>query len=226
VRAPAPLYFPVAEAVPESAPHFEARVVLYQCLRRELEGRALVGSDQFVYWDPTDPRKRLAPDLVVRRGPPGATLSSWKTWERGAPEVGVEIASGSDGPPKVLAEKLERYRQAGIAEMVWFDAADAARPLRLWDLFDGDLVERELGAPEDHRCDALGLYWCVRRDPALGPLLRLARDAAGTDVVLTPAEVERAAKEAERAAKEAERDARLAAEARVAALEAELAKRR
>jgi hypothetical protein len=66
----------------------------------------------------------------------------------------------------------------------------------------------------------------VHQDPTLGPTLRLARDAAGADLVPTPAEAERAAKEVERAAKEAERAARQAAEARVAALEVELANRR
>jgi len=219
VRAPAPLSFPVAEAVPETAWHLDARTALYQSVRRELEGRALVGSDQFVYWDPTNPKKSLAPDLAVRRGAPGEPLGSWKTWERGAPEVGVEIASESDAPAKALAEKLERYRQAGIAEVVWFDVAGGPRLLRLWDLFDGDLVERELAGAEDYRCDALRLYWRVHQDPTLGPTLRLARDAAGVDLVPTPAEAERAAKEVERAARQA-------AEARVAALEAELANRR
>jgi hypothetical protein len=56
--------------------------------------------------------------------------------------------------------------------------------------------------------------------------LRLARNADGTELVLTPLEAERAAKEAERAAKEAERAAKDAALARIAELEAELAGKR
>jgi hypothetical protein len=140
------------------------------------------------------------------------------TWKLGAPEVGVEIVSDYDRAEGPFARKLERYRQAGIVEVVRFDSEDEERPLRLWDSFDGDLVERDLGDPEAFHCDALSLYWCIKQDPELGRLLRLARDARGEDLVLTPEEAERAAKEAERAAKEA-------ALVRVAELEAELCKR-
>ena len=112
---------------------------------------------------------------------------------------------------------LGRYRQAGIAELARFDSQEGV-PLRIWDLIDGDMVERHPDDPEFARCDALRLYWCIVPDPALGLTLRLARDRARTDLVLTPAEAEQAAKEAERASKEV-------ALARVAELEAELARR-
>jgi Uma2 family endonuclease len=223
----------VEEKVPEGKMHRQLCNALFESVERELGERALVSSDQFLYWDPTDPKKNLAPDLAVRLGAPGKPLKSWKTWERGAPEVAVEIVSDSDASERVLADKLERYRQAGVAEVVRFDPQDLGRPLRLWDLLDGDLVERDPSGPEAHRCDALSLYWCVRRDEKLGSTLRLARDASGNDLVLTPAEAERAAKEAERAAKEAERAAKEAervakeaALARVAELEAALVKAR
>jgi hypothetical protein len=77
--------------------------------------------------------------------------------------------------------------------------------LRLWDILEGDLVERDPTDREARRCDALGLYWCVVEHPRLGPTLRLARDLEGQDVLPTPEE---------------------AALARVAELEAELARRR
>jgi hypothetical protein len=44
-----------------------------------------------------------------------------------------------------MEEKLERYRQAGIAEVVRFDPEARERSLRLWDLLDGDLVAEEEG---------------------------------------------------------------------------------
>jgi Uma2 family endonuclease len=233
VRPPEPLHFPVEEKVPETKLHRLRANLLYEVVARAFRGRALVACDQFVYWDPTDPKKRLAPDLAVRGGVhEGERLDSWKTWRLGAPHVGVEIVSRHDESDRVFDEKLERYRQAGILEVVRFDPEDSERPLRLWDLFDGDLVERELGRPEALLCDALGLYWFVSSDAELGSVLRLAVDSAGQALLPTAAEAERAAKEAERAAKEAERAAKEAALAerdgalaRVAELEAELRKR-
>jgi Putative restriction endonuclease len=197
--------------VPETGVHLEVRTALYLVLRREIGGRAVVGSDQFVYWDPTDPTKCVAPDVMVRLGEPNAPFPSWKTWERGAPHLAVEIMSSSDARDRNWEQKLERYRQAGVAEVVRFDPEDDDLPLRLWDLVDGDLVERELSGPQALLCDAVGFYWYIQHSPQLGHLLRLARDAEGVDVLPTPDE----AVEQERAAKEA-------ALARVAELEAEL----
>jgi hypothetical protein len=218
VRPPVPLHFPVEETLPESVEHRRRLNVLFESVRREFAGRAIVACDQFLYWDATDPKKRLAPDLAVRVGNTVERLPSWMTWKLGAPQVGVEIVSDFDRAEGPFARKLERYRRAGIVEVVHFDAADAEQPLRLWDSFDGDLVERNLGGPEALHCDALALYWCVREDPELGRVLRLARDAQGENVVLTPEEAERAAKEAALVANEA-------ALARIAELEAELGKR-
>lgn len=187
--------------MPEGVVHFKLRAQLFASLEAVLGTGSLVSSDQLVYWDPTDPGQRLAPDIGIRVGTPRSLIKSWKTWELGAPHVGVEIVSASDESPCELERKLERYRRAGIFEVVRFDPDDGERPLRIWDLVDGDLVERDLAGPDALLCDALGLYWCVRPDPVLGPALRLARDAAGTSLVLT-------------------------AEERIAELEAELEKRR
>jgi hypothetical protein len=184
-------------------------------VKRALGTSALIASDQFLYWDPTDPKKRLAPDLAVRMGTPGAILKTWKTWELGAPHVGVEIVSDSDRAEGIFAQKLERYRQAGIAEVVRFEAEARERPIRLWDLLDGDLVERRLSTPEARICDALGLYWCVVKHHEVGATLRLARDPLGTDVLPSNDEILDAAL-----------DAKEAALSRVAELEAELARRR
>jgi hypothetical protein len=208
LRPPAPLNFPEEEQVGESVDHKLRVVALWQSVTQALGDGALVASDQFLYWDPTDPKKCLAPDLAVRMGTPSVILKTWKTWERGAPHVGVEIVSDWDRSQGPFAQKLERYRQAGIAEVVRFDDADAATPLRFWDLLDGDLVERDLTKEDVRFCDALGLYWSVVGDPVLGATLRLARDPEGKELLRTPIE---------------ERDAALS---RIAELEAELARRR
>jgi Uma2 family endonuclease len=219
LRAPAPLHFPVEERVPETTRHLDRKCLLLASVRLAFGPNALVSSDQFLYWDPTNPKRCLAPDLAVRVGSPAERLDSWKTWQHGAPHVGVEIVSDYDASEKRLGEKLERYRQAGVAEVVRFDPTEPGGTLQIWDLVDGDLVERDPSDPEAWRCDALGLYWCIREDPEILLTLRLARNREGTELLLTPEEAERSAKEAERSAKEAALD-------RIAELEAELARRR
>src|SRR5688500_5839837 len=84
LRTPAPLHFPVEETVPETTRHFRLRTALYQSIELAFRGTALVGSDQFLYFDATDPKRCLAPDLMFRHGP-SQLLRSWKTWEYGAP---------------------------------------------------------------------------------------------------------------------------------------------
>ncbi|HEY3495064.1 MAG TPA: Uma2 family endonuclease, partial [Polyangiaceae bacterium] len=152
LRAPAPLEFPVQAKVPESGRHKELLLVLWQSVKAELGEGALVASDMFLYWDPTNPRRYLAPDLAVRAGTPAQTLDCWKTWEKGAPHLGVEIVSKWDRRETRLEETLHRYSQAGILEVVRFDPENRATPVRFWDLFDGDLVERDLRDPEAYRC--------------------------------------------------------------------------
>jgi Uma2 family endonuclease len=210
--------------VPESDTHLALRMLLYESVRLALGEQGLVSSEQFVYFDPTDPKRCLSPDLGVRVAGRRERIRSWKCWERGSPEVGVEIVSDSDEGERPLQEKLEGYRLAGVREVVHFDP-EAEPGLRLWDLVDGDLVERDLTDPEALRCDALGAYWCVQKDARLGRTLRLARDRAGTDVLPTPAEAERARAEAERTRADAERNRADAAEARLAELEARLGNR-
>jgi Uma2 family endonuclease len=219
VRPPVPIIFPVEEEMPESALHLRLRTALFLILERRLRGRAYVGSDQFVYWDATDPKACLAPDAFVRLGGTSELLPSYMIWKHGAPEVAVEIISESDGGERALEQKLGRYRHSGIEEVVYFDPLHAARPLRLWDRVEHDLVERELGTPEALRCDALSAYWHLHPDERLGSMLRPADGADGSGLWPTPEEAERT----ERAERDREREA---AAQRIAELEAELRRRR
>jgi hypothetical protein len=226
LRAPVPLRFPESESVPETGVHLRLRTALWSMIRLSLGDRVVVGSDQFLYWDPTDPRQCLAPDVLVWVGGPDHPFPTWKVWERGAPHLAVEIISDDDTSEKVWGRKLDAYRRSGVQEVARFDPADTAHPLRLWDRVDGDLVERELLDRESFRCDCLQLYWLVEPSAELGLLLRLTRDRAGKDRLLTDAE----ARQAEAEARQAEVEARLLeaerSATRIRELEAELAKRR
>jgi len=214
VRPPTPIHFPESEEVPETGLHLELRTALYLLVRDFVGDRGAVGSEQFVYWDPSDPRQCLAPDLIVRMGATPGPFPTWKTWERGAPHLAVEVASPFDSGEAEWQRKLARYRKSGINEVARFDPEDAERPLRLWDRLEGDLVERDLTGEHALLCDTLGVHWCVRDDATLGRVLRLSVDALGQTLVPTAAERERAATERERAAAE-----------RIAELEAELRRR-
>ncbi|MEZ4299626.1 MAG: Uma2 family endonuclease [Polyangiaceae bacterium] len=224
----------------ETKRHLEARTTLYLLLKDALRGDAL-GSDQFVYYDATDPRRCLSPDVFVKRGSTEANFDVWKVWLRGAPELAVEIISASDHRDADWGEKMRRYRASGIGEVVRFDAADREAPVRVWDRIDGDLIERVREGGQPFECLTLGLWWVVTPSE-MGPQLRLARDPEGKDLLPTPDEerlrlareladersartlaehnhlVESHAREAEAKAREAEAKAREAeAKARAAA---------
>lgn len=220
VRAPEPVHFPESEEIPETLQHLEIRTALYLLLKRALAHEATLGSGQFVYWDPTSAKKNLAPDAIVRLGTPHRLFRTWKTWERGAPDLGVEVIDDSDEGEPDWNEKLTRYRASGIGEVVRFDPQDRARPIRIWDAVDGDLLERSPKDPDLYACEALGLWWTVVNDAKIGPMLRLSRDREGHDLLPTPEEAEAKSREAE--AKSREANERLQAE--VDALRAELAK--
>jgi Uma2 family endonuclease len=203
VRAPVPLLFPSEAEVPETKRHLKLRTLLYELLELAFAEQAAIGCDQFVYWDPTDPKACLAPDAFVRLGQPDSLFRSWKAWEHGAPHVAVEIISESDERERDWDTKLSRYRRLGVTELVRFDPLAAERPLRLWELVEHDLVEREL-SQLSARSRCLPGYWVVREEPELGATLRLSRDALGAELYPTRAE---------------------AAEQRVRELEAELRRR-
>jgi Uma2 family endonuclease len=213
-RSGGPLHFPESELVPESKRHLEVRTLLYQLLKLAFADRAAIGCDQFVYWDPTNPRACLAPDAFVRLGEPDSLFGSWKVWERGAPQVAVEIISDSDERDRDWAGKLEKYRRLGVAELVRFHPGASERPLRIWDSGEGELVERELAPPARAISRVLPGFWLAVEQPEIGLVLRLSHDEHGK--FLYPAPAERAAIAEARQSE---------AEARIRELEEELRRR-
>lgn len=205
-----PVLFPEHEQVPESSVHLRVRTALYVILERALRGKAFVGSDQFLYWDPTDAGRCLAPDVMVRLGMSSAPLPSFKTWKHGAPQLAVEILSKTDARDRDWSAKLESYCRSGVLELVRFDPEATVTPLAVWDLANGDAFQRDLGQEESRR-SVLDGYWTVRPDAELGCVLRVANDPGGEDLWPTPEELF-----------ERERAARAADLARIAELEQKL----
>jgi len=221
---PLAVHFPVSAEVPEGTRHLRLRTLLYQFLEHAFAGVAMVGSEQFVYWDPSDPRACLAPDAFVRFGSKNEDFQSWKVWERGAPHVAVEIISESDASESSWAEKLGRYRQVGVSELVWFDPLTPEHPLRVWDIAGDDLLERpmlERWAKSRH----LGGYWLPVAQANGDLTLRLSRDEHGLELFPTLAEHHEQRLRDQAFALRVAEEARSAAEKRIALLEAELKRR-
>ena len=160
--------------------------------------RAAIGSDQFVYFDTSNPKRKCAPDGLVKLGVPDWDFDVWKTWEDGVPELCVEVLSPSDTKEKLtLEEKLRRFHTMGVGEVVCFDVDEqVGRRIRAWDLVSGDLVERVV-EQERTPCRTLGRWFVVGEAPldALPAALRLAEDGEGAHLVPLPREADRADQE-------------------------------
>jgi Uma2 family endonuclease len=180
------LHFPVEAEVPESKRHLQLRTLLFQFLEQAFAKEAAIGCDQFVYWDPSDARQCLAPDAFVCFGQADDLFQTWKVWERGVPQVAVEIISSSDSSDADWREKLDRYQSLGVSELVRFDP-EASQPLRVWDLVDNRLSERAI-VGLCVRSSHLRGFWLVVEQANIGRTLRLSHDEAGSRLYLTPAE--------------------------------------
>jgi Uma2 family endonuclease len=213
------VHFPDSAEMPEGTRHFELRTLVYDFLTLAFSDVAAIGSDQFVYWDRTNPRVCLSPDAFVCFGAKDEHFPSWKVWERGVPQVAVEIISGSESELS-WDEKLARYRQLGVSELVWFDPEVPEQPLRIWDFVGDELLERRLFEPFA-QSQLLGGYWLPVEKPSRGLTLRLSRDEQGR--LLFPTEAEHNAQlfQAEAEAHRMEAEAhRMEAEAHRAEVEA------
>ena len=190
----------------QTSSHLNLCAALREMLLRVVGPSSTVGTDHFVYWDAANATTKCAPDAFVKLGVPHAPIDSWKTWETGTPELCIEIVSPIDAEVLTRDEKLERFHAMGVREVVFFDrmAAPGTR-LRMWDRVDGDLVERVVHG-DCSPCLTLGLVFQVDAvdDEPVG--LRLT-GASGARIPTN-------------------REAQRTAEARVAELEAELARAR
>ena len=199
VRPVQPLQFPSSDPewdMPESNRHGLLCELLRQILARALGREHSIGKDNFVYFDATHPRRCLAPDGFVKLAFPRDLFDAWKTWERGTPELCVEILSPSDTKEKLsFPEKLRRYHALGTRELVAFDIdAPAGSRLRAWDRIENDLVERVVEG-ETTPCLTLGTHWVLAPGGEDLPVaLRLARDEQGRELLPTGEEAERAAR--------------------------------
>ena len=157
--------------------------------------RTLVAGDQFFAWVESEPLVRISPDVYLLDDPPSPPYPAmWRTWLEGqaAPRFAVEVVS--DDWAKDYLHAPRKYDQLGTRELVIFDpeATLTRRGQRVvLQIFrrdaDDALVRVEAGEGPSYSAE-LDAYLVVQRGPA-GPRLRIARDAAGADLVATAEEV-------------------------------------
>lgn len=229
VRPIEPLQFrdrePADEQLAESQRHLDLCRALQEILRAAVSlAKSSVGADQFVYFRANDPTWCLAPDAFVRLGVADEDFACWKAWERGAPDIAFEVLSlGDSAELWSLEEKLARYHELGVRELIVFDVdSPSGQRLRVWDRIDGDFLERVI---EDERTPCFTLDGeltvgpvVVTADAQYPACVRLVRDGA---FVPTTEEARTAAEEAERAAEASLREAEQAHEAEAQASRAE-----
>jgi Uma2 family endonuclease len=167
---------------------------------------AHAGSDQFIYWRQHDPQACVAPDLYVLPGvPQDIAIDVWKVWERGiVPDFVIEIV-GRD-PHKDYEDAPRRYAELGVDEVVVFDPFPGPERTAF------ALYRREQGGLRCVEVTNADRVWSRR----LGCFLRRVGDGAALRLRLAVGE----------RGEELFPTGEEAALARVAALEAELARKR
>lgn len=217
------------ETMPESVLHDEAVELLKALLAAWAArggGVSRVVRNLAVRWDEANPKIGVDPDVcVLSPVPPDVEdLRSVRTWlpEHSAPVLAVEVVSETN-PHKDYTLAPDKYAASAVGELWIFDPLRCGPrshggPFRIqvWSRAPDGTFARTYAGEGPAFSPALGA-WLVASDE--GRKLRIASDEAATEFWSTAEEAERAAKEAERAAKEA-------ALARVAELEAELARKR
>jgi len=214
--APFQVYYPESDGEPmaETDVHREQMIYLIEALKdhfREREG-VYVAGNLFMYYEEGNPQAVVAPDVFVVLGVADKLRRTYKVWHEGrVPDVVFEITSPSTRYAD-LGNKKGLYAYLRVPEYFLYDPfGDYLHPAlqgytlragtyqRLLPHTDGRLFSQQLGVTLHHTGRWLRLY-----------------NAATGEKLLTPQEAQ--------SARRAEAAARYTAEARVAELEAELAR--
>jgi len=206
------------ETMPESVPHDEAVELLKAILSWWARGRehVRVARNLAIRWDEEEPRIGADPDVcVLAPAPEERDLRSVRTWAGHAPPLlAIEVVSETN-PHKDYVVAPDKYAASGTRELWIFDPLLAGptshggpHVLQVWQRDDQERFVRSYAGEGPAYSEALGAYaFPVAADKQL----RISDDERGARLWPTAEEAERAVKEA--------------ALARVAALEAALARK-
>lgn len=186
-------------------------------LRQHFRGRkdVYISANLFLYYEEGEPKRRVAPDLLVVLGVDGHRRPNFKIWEEGkAPDVVFEFTTASSRIAD-MGEKLGLYAALGIPEYYVFDpTGEYLQPRFRAFRLHGDLY-RELPMGDRVPSPLLGLELRVEGTSLgfFGPQGRLVGDVVALSEELEHWR-ERAERESERAEREATRARALEEEVR------------
>ncbi len=231
--------FPTGDGKPvaETYANYLQMTHLQLALRRllQLQGRppAVIGGNQFLYYNRYNKREHLSPDVYVGfdLAPPDSR-DVWFTWVEGkAPDIVFEITSPSTQRKELSREprgKLTLYAQLGVREYYVYDPQLVMfPPLRAFALTQGrleeapllpnggawsELLRAELRTVVAMEWGRAGTYLRVI-DPATGAPIRVGEEVLQDYYVAQERVTEQARLDAEQARIAAEERARLAEEA-------------
>ena len=145
------IYYPstIPNYMPENNIHFVLianLAVILQTFLQRAQGNYVFGDIMF-YYEEGNPRKFIAPDLMVclnkEKEPSKGVYKLWE--EQHVPQVVIEIASESTWL-KDVSTKLAIYQKLGVKEYYVFDIERAFLPKALlaYRLIEGELLEIEV----------------------------------------------------------------------------------
>jgi Uma2 family endonuclease len=117
-------FYPSSDGEPlaESYIHLYTIMVTLEVIRQYLKGRrATVLADQFLYYQKGDPKKRVAPDVMVIFDVEPGGRDNYKIWQEGqTPVVIFEMTSESTRKEDQTTKK-DLYERLGVQEYWLFD---------------------------------------------------------------------------------------------------------
>jgi Uma2 family endonuclease len=223
-----PVGWELGETLPTSLLHDEIVTLLRAILTHwaaRFHPEMLVARELGVRWERERPANGVDPDVAIFPSrPPDEHVRSMCTWKVGhtRPFFAVEVVSDTE-PRKDYAIAPEKYAASGVRELVVFDPMLAGPKslgpfsLQVWRRDENGAFARVYAGEGPAYSETLGAHLVVVEETRAttagepGRRLRLADDPGGEHLWLTAEEAARAAAEAARA--------------RIAELEAELARR-
>jgi Uma2 family endonuclease len=136
------------DTMPETDIHFKiiANLVLILEIYLLNQPDANVFGDLMFYYEKGNPRKFVAPDVMVCFGIDKTPRRVFKLWEENsAPAIIIEIASENTWSAD-LTKKFALYQELGVQEYYVFDPEykNLRQPLLAFHLSDGELAEVEI----------------------------------------------------------------------------------